>query len=175
MIGKRIFISMKFFVLVSTIFLFSQSGCVNPFAPSLFNGEGYLCSDFTKIENIFCAFQNSYSYKDTILYSSILDNDFTFYYRDYENSVDISWLKEEEMKTTFGLFISAQQLNLIWNDVINSNITDTTATIYRSFDLTIKFNPNDIVRIDGYANFTLSRENKTSYWKILRWKDESNF
>jgi len=53
-------------------------------------------------------------------------------------------------------------------------MTGDSTRIIRSFNLTITFNPTDIIFVDGRVNLTLAKdENKK--WKILRWADESNF
>ena len=33
----------------------------------------------------------------------------------------------------------------------------------------------DIELVDGYANLTFERHRATDAWKIVRWRDESNF
>ncbi len=109
------------------------------------------------------------------MYASLLSDNFTFVYRDYDNGVDVSWGRDDEIRSTHGLFSNAQQLNLVWNAVISQNLDSTSATILRAFNLTITFNPSDIIRIDGYANIKLRRATKKSYWKIAQWRDESNF
>ena len=64
-------------------------------------------------------------------------------------------------------------LDLIWNNIVS--ITPDSTNVVRGFNLTITFNANDIIRVDGYANITLSRGSPTEPWKIVRWRDESNF
>ena len=46
--------------------------------------------------------------------------------------------------------------------------------IVRSFNLTITFNPGDIVRINGRVNLDLEKNAVTKRWQISRWIDESN-
>ncbi len=76
------------------------------------------------------------------------------------------------MKVTNGLFQNSQRLDLIWNNIVS--MTGDSTRIIRSFNLTITFNPTDIIFVDGRVNLTLAKdENKK--WKILRWADESNF
>jgi hypothetical protein len=79
------------------------------------------------------------------------------------------------MKTTYGLFQNTQRLDLIWNNIILSSKDSLTANIVRGFNLTITFNPTDVVRIDGRVNMNLSRNPETKKWKITNWRDESNF
>lgn len=150
--------------------------CLNPFAPKLDTGPAtQVCSDLTQIDNVLCTFRNAYAFKDTTLYSSILASDFTFVYRDYDRGVDVTWGREDEMRTTYALFQSVQSLTLIWNNEISSSGSDTLRTVIRGFNLTVTFNPSEVSRVDGYANLTFTRTDAGAPWRILRWRDESNF
>ncbi|MBI4548561.1 MAG: hypothetical protein HY707_11300 [Ignavibacteriae bacterium] len=150
--------------------------CLNPFAPRFeeeFPGE--TCSDLTNTDNVFCVFRNAYTFKDTTLYGSVIASVFTFIYTDYDRGVDVTWGRDDEMRTTYGLFQSAQSLNLIWNNVLSSSGDEIQQTIVRGFNLTVTFNPSDITHVDGYANITMARPTANDPWKIIRWRDESNF
>ena len=155
---------------------FSGVSCVNPFAPRL-NTElqAQLCSDLTNVENVLCTFRNAYSFKDTALYGSVIAQGFTFIYRDYDLGVDVSWGRDEEMRTTYGLFQSTSSLTLIWNNEIPIIETDTLYSIQRAFNLTVEFNPSDVTRVDGNAVLTFVRPSVNDPWKIIRWRDESNY
>jgi len=76
------------------------------------------------------------------------------------------------MKVTYGLFQNTQRLDLIWNNIIS--MTGDSSVIVRSFNLTITFNPTDIIYVDGRVNLELKKNNQDK-WKIVRWTDESNF
>jgi len=150
--------------------------CVNPFAPRLETGSlSQRCTDLTISENVFCVFQQAYSYKDTVLYSSILDDNFLFTYRDYDRGVDVTWGRTDDMHTTYGLFQNVQSLELIWNNIISENGNDTVYSVIRGFNLTVTFNPSEINNVNGYANLTMKRTNTSAPWKITRWRDESNY
>ena len=158
------------------MFALVNFACVNPFAPKLDTQPALAsCSDLTSIENVLCTFRNAYTFKDTTLYSSVIGNDFTFIFRDYDRGVDVSWGRNDEMRTTYALFQSAQSVTLIWNNILSSNITDTVHSIIRGFNLTIMFNANDVTHVDGYANLILTRPTTNDPWKIVRWRDESNY
>jgi hypothetical protein len=124
---------------------------------------------------VFQNFQYAYTFKDTTIYGKLITENFIFTYRDYEVGFDVSWGREEEMKTTYGLFQNSQRLDLIWNNIILSSVDTLTANIVRGFNLTITFNPTDVIRIDGRVNMALKRETGESRWQISRWIDESNF
>lgn len=101
----------------------------------------------------------------------MIDKNFNFIYRDYNLGVDVSWGRDEEMKVTYGLFQNTQRLDLVWNNIVS--ITGDSAKLIRSFNLTITFNPTDIVYADGRVNLELSKD--SGKWKILKWVDESNY
>jgi hypothetical protein len=110
------------------------------------------------------------------VYGRLLDDGFIFVYRDYDLGVDVSWGREEDMRSTYGLFQNAQKLDLIWNNIVSTTATDSNqVNVVRGFNLTLVFNPSDIERIDGYANLTFARQKVTDPWKIVRWRDESNY
>ncbi|MCL4550047.1 MAG: hypothetical protein M1495_15930 [Bacteroidetes bacterium] len=152
-----------------------MNSCVNPFAPkvdsNLGKGSG-LISDRSTVDGVFQNFQYAYTFKDTLIYSQLLDKNFIFSYRDYDLGVDVSWGRDDEMKVTNGLFQNSQRLDLIWNNIVS--ITGDSTRIVRSFNLTVTFNPTDIIYIDGRVNLTLGKDSGNK-WKIIRWVDESNF
>lgn len=131
-----------------------------------------MISDQTNVDGVFKNFQYAYTFKDTLIYSNLLSKNFIFSYRDYDKSVDVSWGKEEDMRVTNGLFLNSQRLDLTWNNIIS--MTSDSTHIIRSFNLSIAFNPTDIIFIDGKVNITLTKENDGK-WKIINWIDESNF
>ena len=170
---NRIKSKLSFFVIALIIF-----ACTNPFAPKLdenLDGGGLPISDQTTIEGLFQNFQYAYSFEDTLIYGNLISPDFTFTYRDYEQGYDVNWGRDEEMRTTNGLFQSAQRLDLIWNNIVLSTVDSLNATIVRSFNLNITFNPTDVVRIDGRVNLSLEQDPVTKKWYMTRWIDESNF
>lgn len=79
------------------------------------------------------------------------------------------------MRTTYGLFHNSQKLDLIWNNIIFSASDSVSANIVRSFNLTVTFNPTDIIRLDGRVNLSLKKDLQTEKWSIVRWIDESDF
>jgi hypothetical protein len=122
---------------------------------------------------VFQNFKYAYNVKDTTIYGALLTPDFVFTYLDPEQGFTIAWGRDEEMRATFGLFQNAQKLDLIWNN-INSIAQDTaTAEVVRSFNLTITFNPTDVIRLDGRARFLLVKQE--AKWKIAVWDDKLNF
>ncbi len=155
---------------------FVSLSCVNPFAPHLNNSLGIqICDDLSQIDNIFCAFRNAYSFKDTTLYGSLLASNFIFIYTDYEQLIDKSWGRQDEMKLTHAMFQSVQSLSLVWNSELSFTVSDTSQSIERGYDLTVTFSPTDIIEVNGVAEFLLVRARAGDSWKLLQWQDKSNF
>ena len=149
--------------------------CTNPFAPRLdtnLGSNGSLISQQKSIEGLFQNFKYSYTFKDTTIYGRLLNYNYSFIYRDYDLSVDVSWGRDDDMRVTNGLFQNSQQLDLIWNNIVS--MSSDSANIIRSFNLTITFNPTDIIQVDGRVNLQLEKNNK-GIWEIVNWIDESNF
>lgn len=150
--------------------------CTNPFAPSLSDTEGdALLGDQRTVEGLFTNFRYAYIFKDTVVYGNLLAPDFTFSYIENEKGTENTWSREEDMLTTSRLFNAAQSFDLFWNEVITSAGDTSEQSISRGFILTINFSPTDITRIYGRVNLLIIRPNTQSEWKILNWRDESNF
>jgi hypothetical protein len=160
---------------VAALALLLAAGCLNPFAPGWDDSPGVSACDPHSIDGIFECFRAAYAYRDTTLYGDLLDPEFVFVYRNYELGIDVTWGRGDEMRSTYGLFQNAQKIDLIWNATASSAAESTRVTVVRSFTLTIVFTPSDIDRIDGFANLTFQRAHSGEPWKILRWRDESNF
>ena len=150
-------------------------GCINPFAPGRDNSPGESTCDPHTIEGTFQCFRAAYTFRDTTVYGQLLDPQFIFVYRNYDLGVDVTWGRDDEIRTTFGLFQNTQKVDLIWNNIISSSADSTRVNIVRGFNLTIVFNPSNIERVDGYANLTFERNRISDPWRIIRWRDESNF
>jgi hypothetical protein len=155
--------------------LLSTPGCINPFAPGRDDSPSAPTCDPNTVDGIFQCFQAAYTFRDTTLYGQLVDGQFIFVYRNYDIGIDVTWGRDEEMRSTYGLFQNAQKLDLIWNNVVSSSAESTRVNVVRGFNLTIVFNPSDIERIDGYANLTFERLRVSDPWKIVLWRDESNF
>jgi hypothetical protein len=160
--------------------MFLLFGSCNPFAPGLdesINQGGSIVGDATTIDGVFDNVKYAYTFRDTTIYGQLLNSDFAFVYRDYDRGVEVTWGRDEEMQTTRGLFQNVQRLDLVWNNIIalSTDSLSRQASVSRNFNLTVTFNPSDIIRIDGYATFALARADAQKTWRIVRWRDESNF
>lgn len=174
---QQITLQMKILTSLFVLTVIIISGCTNPFAPKLsdtpinFSGTG----DQHTVDGVFQTIKYSYQYKDTVSYGKLLSPDFIFTYRDYDKGTDNSWGREQEMLTTAGLFQAAQNLDIVWNEVISPHGDSLVKDISRGFNLTIVFSPTDILHIDGRVELRLQRETLDGVWMIVRWRDSSNY
>lgn len=160
-----------------TLGLLLTAGCWNPFAPGLEEGDGDgLLGDPSTIEGFFTRFQNAYQLRDTTLYGPLIARDFVFTFRDYDNNVDISWGRNEEMSSTYRLFINSQDIRIRWNNILSQDINEdrTRSQVIRRFDLTVALEASDLIRTDGAVNFVLERPDSTENWQLRSWRDESD-
>ncbi|MFA5403368.1 MAG: hypothetical protein WC358_00365 [Ignavibacteria bacterium] len=165
---------MKKNLIIYFFFMLIFSSCENIFAPKIDNtSSASIISDQTTIDGVFQNFKYSYTFKDSSVYSNLLTDDFIFTYRDYALGYDVSWDKPTELKTTNGLFQNSQKLEIIWNNIIVQSGDSLNQKIKRSFNLTITFNPSNVVRLNGFADMSLIKNKNDSKWRIYMWKDES--
>jgi len=154
------------------------AGC-NPFAPALDEGSpfGDLLGDPTTVEGYFTNFRNAYELRDLSLYEPLLDSQFVFIWRDFDAQVDREWRFAQDLETTRRLFANANLVRLQWNQVLSSDeiVRNLQMRVIRSFNLTITLETGDVFRGDGNVNFLLARRDSTDAWKLLRWRDESEF
>lgn len=152
------------------------SSCFNPFAPRFTaQSSGSLLGDQRTLDGVFQNFRYAYIFKDTLTYGQLLAPNFVFIYRNYDRNIDATWGRDEEMFSTNGLFRTSQALDLVWNEIIFSSGDSLSMTIQRGFNLTVTFNANDVIRLDGRVNLNLIRTKSSDVWLIQRWRDESNF
>lgn len=152
----------------------------NPFAPALDSSLDEIDSflgDPKTVDGVFQNLKYAYTFRDTTIYGQLVNSDFTFIYRDYIRGVDISWGRDQEMRATHVMFQNVQRIDLVWNNIIalSTDSSNTKASVSRNFNLTVTLNPSDIIRADGYASLSLVRPNSRDSWRILRWRDDSNF
>ncbi len=153
------------------------NSCVNPFAPKLEESDSGLSilGKQNTVDGFFRNFKYAYQFKDTLVYGKLLADDFTFIFRDYSLGIDKSWGRQEEMLSTCGLFQGSNSADLNWNEAVQSIGDSLLLDISRSFSLTIEINPTDIIRIYGRANLRLKRNSPDDDWKMIIWRDESNY
>ena len=150
--------------------------CFNPFSPGIDNSENTenIISDQKTIEGVFQNFKYAYTFKDTSIYGQTLAGEFVFSYFDYDLGVDISWDRATDMRTTDGLFTNTQELRLIWNNIVYQEGDSLVTDVKRGFNLSITFNPNDVLNFYGFVDMILVRTSVDDKWKIRSWKDMTN-
>ncbi len=172
MLEKYLSVSKLFFI--AAVLSLAFASCDNIFSPGLDETTpASILTDQKTVEGLFQNFKYAYTFKDTTVYGNLLGEEFVFTYRDYVSGFDVSWDRATDMRTTNGLFNNAQKLEVVWNNIIFQGGDSLIQNVKRSFNLTITFNPSDIVRLNGFADMTLTRNSSESVWKITRWRDES--
>ncbi|MEO8513321.1 MAG: hypothetical protein ABI543_07165 [Ignavibacteria bacterium] len=163
-----------YFFLLFTSALFIS--CFNPFSPGLDESQSTenIISDQKTIEGVFQNFKYAYTFKDTSIYGGTLSPDFVFSYFDYDLGVEVSWDRATDMRTTEGLFTNTQDLRLIWNNIVFQEGDSLLVDVKRGFNLSISFNPNDVINFYGFVDMNLGRNSVEEKWKIRSWKDMTN-
>ncbi len=153
-------------------------GC-NPFAPALEEGDpfGDFLGDPTTVEGFFTNFRNAYELRDISLYEPLLDSSFVFIYYDFDAQVEREWGFAQDLESTRRLFDNSSLIRLQWNQIISRDEfeRDLNERIVRSFNLTISLETGEVFRGDGNVNFTIVRPDTSASWKLVRWRDESEF
>jgi len=162
---------------IIAICLLGLHACTNPFAPAIATNSDVsaILGDQRTVEGLFQNFRYSYVFRDTLTYGRLLDRTFSFVYRNYDKGLDVTWGRDEDMLATHGLFNATQQLDLVWNNVVIADGDSLAQSISRGFNLTITFSPTDVIRAQGRVNLRIERPTTDAAWKIVRWRDESNY
>lgn len=155
-----------------------SAGCINPFAPGEAEGDPFenFLGDPTTIEGFYQRFQNAYQLRDTTLYGPLIHPEFLFTFRDFEQNVDITWGRAEEMWATYNLFLNSAEIQMQWNNIISRQVNDenTFSQVVRRFSLIVVLQGSDVLRTDGSANFVLTRADSAARWQLISWRDESD-
>ena len=164
----------KYIIITLVLMCAVIASCDNIFAPKLDDtGTSNILSDQMTVDGVYTNFKYAYTFRDTSVYSGLLTDDFIFTYRDYESGFDVSWDKPTEMRTTSRLFQNSQKTDIIWNNITTYIGDSINVNVKRGFNLTITFNPSNVVRLFGFADMNFKRPDVNSPWKIYKWRDES--
>lgn len=153
-------------------------GCNNPFAPKLtkaLTSNDLVVTKQTTPEEVLQNFKIAYTFRDSLLYSNVLDTTFIFSYFDPDEATSgqmVSWGREEDLLTTGRMFRHFQVADLVWNETISESEGETISEMSRGFDLTLVDEKNSY-RISGRATFVFKKGNDEK-WRIQRWKDFSD-
>jgi len=67
------------------------NSCINPFAPARIDSDlDISLGDQTTVQGFFQCFAYAYNMRDTVVYGSLLGDDFIFSYRNYDKGMDFS-------------------------------------------------------------------------------------
>ena len=92
--------------------------CLNPFAPKLHEGEEseLIITDQKTPEEVLQNFQYAYTFKDSLLYSDLLDSSFVFVFFDPNQGTSgmfVSWGRDVDLQTTGRLFRNFDVIDFI--------------------------------------------------------------
>jgi hypothetical protein len=171
---------MKF--LVKFLFILFVLISCNPFAPSLTDGQpnSNTITQQKTPRDVLTNFRYAYVFKDSLVYSDVLDSSFQFISKNYGTSppTNINWGRDVDIRTTTRLFRHFQFLELEWGAVL-SKINENSQTDSLSSEMKITFqltldSGRQIPTIKGEALFNFIK-NSDGIWKITRWEDLSSF
>ena len=180
------------FVFILSLVVLNLS-CKNMFAPTLGDldgGNSIYRLDQASPADVLHNFKYSYIYRDSLMYSNLIDSEFVFVY--YQPSDESgtghydSWMRSVELRTT-GRFLSAfNYIDLIWQTTLDSayyeldgeEIVTERDTLFASaniadFSKSYQLTLGDYTTLVGDADFRF-RKGTDGKWRILRWEDKYN-
>jgi len=156
------------------IFITYIVSCTNPFAPKLTESDLTTSSFLTELKNpkdVLSNFRYAYIFKDSLIYSEIIDSSFIFISKNYSTTppTDLFWGRDVDLKTTGKLFHHFNDIKLFWGDTISSQRYTNTAEIELTFLLT--FDDGSIIpTVKGVAFFQFEKK-KSGKWCIIKWEE----
>ena len=162
----------KYTILTSLIVL---SNCWNPFAPTegvIEGEESLILTEQRSPEEALQNFRYAYIYRDSVVYSELLDTSFIFMYYNPElggtGGYDY-WGRDTEVRTTGRLFRTFDHFTLVWNATIDTDTSQSgVVSLTKTFDLSI----GGEYFFTGNAIFDFV-DDAEGVWRIRRWQDES--
>ena len=154
--------------------------CTNPFAPKLADenaGGSVILTDQRSFDDVLTNFIYAYSFKDSLVYSEIIDTSFTFISTNFNASppVPINWGRDVELRTVGQMFRFFNTLDLTWNNSTGDTLPyldDNTGLMTIDQDLSFT------LTLDGGSVFpTLIGRVRYKFvqrgikWYIARWED----
>jgi len=165
--------------------LITGFSCKNPFAP-LLTEEGSTYSRLITQQKtpgeVLTNFRYAYTFKDSLVYSEVLDSTFIFKSVDYNDypPKPIDWGRDTELQTTGAMFRWFRTLDVVWNSVSAPDTVDFPITADDShgyiiehlitFTLTLD-GGRRILPLNGEVLFQfIQREERyyISFWQDLR-------
>ena len=166
-------LTLRNLVLLASLMLLSA--CWNPFAPTEGPLDGVVSLTLTEQRNpdeVLQNFRYAYVYRDSLVYSELLDTSFIFVYEDPNLGGDVGysfWGRHSELRTTGRLFRTFDNFTLVWNATIAlDTLQNGRISMTKTFDLSI----GGDTFLSGNAIFDFVGDS-TGTWRISRWEDES--
>jgi hypothetical protein len=173
---------LKYFSLIFILFIFS---CNNPFAPALAGKDtpiSRLLTPQRTPEEVLSNFRYAYTYKDSLVYSEVMDSTFIFNSTDYDEypPMPIDWGRDIELRTTARMFRYFKTLDVVWNTVSPADTVSPPDTSANFKGYIIEHNITFTLTLDGGRAITplngevlfqfIQRGEKyyISFWKYLK-------
>lgn len=146
--------------------------CFNPFAPELDERIDLtnVITEQTSPEEVLQNFRIAYTFKDSLLYSDVLDESFVFEFLD-ANLEPVTWERDVDLKTTGRLFRQFDVVDLHWDILFQESHAELERRFLR-FNLNL-FSSDINFLVTGTAIFTFKQSGLDQKWRVVRWKDES--
>jgi len=153
-------------------------GCINPFAPALEKKSDVtnMITEQQSPEDVLQNFRYAYTFKDSLLYSDVIDKAFVFEFFDPNQQPTgglTTWGRDIDLQTTGRLFAEFDVINLIWLNTLFEESQDNIERRLVRFNLNM-FGSDFNFILTGTALFTFRRDEMDNKWRIVRWKDESD-
>lgn len=164
--------------LLSLLLLLSLMGCFNPFAPKLvddMDSTDLVVTNQQSPDEVLQNFKVAYTFRDSLLYSDLLDTSFLFKYYDPDEGASggiLTWTKETDLYITGRLFRHFEIIDLVWNTTLYEWENEETGQISRGYSLTLIGEDSDY-QLSGRAIFSF-KKCVDERWRITDWKDESD-
>lgn len=148
--------------------------CTNPFAPKLTDSDQVSSSFLTEQKSpgdVLSNFRYAYIFKDSLIYSEIIDSSFIFISKNYATTppTELIWGRDVDLNTTSKLFRHFDNIKLTWGDTLSSQTDSSFAEIQLPFSLTFD-DGKDIPTVKGVALFNFKKK-KSGKWNIIRWEE----
>ena len=177
---------MKTFLPIICIFLCAgMISCRNPFAPALADENATYSRLITQQRTpaeVLQNFQYAYTFKDSLIYSEVLDSTFLYKSIDYREPppTPIQWGRSTELRTAGGMFRYFRTLDVVWNTISVADTLSRPDTTdfgrgyliehYVTFTLTLD-GGRDFPPLNGEVVFQfIQRDRKyyISFWEDLK-------
>jgi len=154
------------------------SACWNPFAPKLtrsLEASDMIVTEQKSAEDVLQNFKVAYAFRDSLLYSDLLDTGFQFVYFNPDEGTSgrfDSWGRDVDLRTTGRMLRHFQVVDLVWKSTLSERKDEDGGEISKGFDLTLVAEDFD-VKISGRAFFEF-RKCRDEKWRIKKWTDDSD-